>query len=212
MFRRLGRRAATAARMGRLQEGFAVSKDEPGKEFSHVVEVDRIGSQGLHVQLEADEAACTGLARRMRIPAVLALKADLRVSHDPASAGQYLVEGHLEAEVEQSCVVSLEPVRERVSEDFRRHFSPDAAVRPDAELAEDEAEWLDPEADDPADPIIDGQIDVGAVVAEELALGLDPYPRKPDAGLPAGYRPDVEEEAKISPFAALAKLKLAKKD
>lgn len=198
--------------MGRLHEEFAVSKDEPGKEFSHVVEVDRIGPQGLHVQLEADQATCVALARRMRILAVLALKADLRVFPDRGVAGQYQVTGSLEAEVEQACVASLEPVREVVSEAFVRHFVPETAVTPKADLAEDEAEWLDPEADDPADPIVGGQIDLGAVVAEELALGLNPYPRKPEAGLPDGYKPDVEVDAKISPFAALAKLKMAKKD
>jgi uncharacterized metal-binding protein YceD (DUF177 family) len=200
------------ARPGRLLEELAVSKDEPGQEFSHVVEVDRIGPQGLHVQLEADQAACVALAKRLRILAVLALKADLRVVPDPAIAGQYRVSGQLEAEVDQACVVSLEPVRQQVKEAFIRLFAPESALAPQTELAEDEAEWLDPEADDPADPIIGGQIDLGAVVAEELALGLDPYPRKPEAGLPTGYRPDVEEGAKISPFAALAKLKAAKKD
>jgi hypothetical protein len=109
--------------MGRLHEEFAVSKDEPGKEFSHVVEVDRIGPQGLHVQLEADQATCVALARRMRILAVLALKADLRVSPEPGVAGQYQVSGRLEAEVDQACVTSLEPVREVVSEAFVRHTS-----------------------------------------------------------------------------------------
>lgn len=189
-----------------------MSKDEPGKEFSHVVEVDRIGPQGLQLQLEADQATCVALARRMRILGVLSLKADLRIAPDHSAAGQFRLEGRLEAEVDQACVVSLEPVRQKVDEAFVRCFGPETAAVPRADLGEDEAEWLDPEADDPADPIIGGQIDVGAVVAEELALGLDPYPRKAEAKLPDGYRPDVEQEAKVSPFAALAKLKTAKKD
>jgi uncharacterized metal-binding protein YceD (DUF177 family) len=189
-----------------------VSKDEPGKEFSHVVEVDRIGPQGLHLQLEADQAACAALARRMRILGVQSLKADLRLIPDPVAAGHFQLTGRLEAEVEQACVVSLEPVRQSVREEFLRRFEPESGVAPKVELGEDEAEWLDPDAEDPADPIIGGRIDVGAVVAEELALGLDPYPRKAEAGLPEGYRPDADDGAKISPFAALVKLKTAKKD
>ena len=31
------------------------------------------------------------------------------------------------------------------------------------------------------DEIMDGQIDLGALAAEFLVLGLDPYPRKPGA-------------------------------
>ena len=32
---------------------------------------------------------------------------------------------------------------------------------------------------EPPDEIVNGKIDLGAVAAEFLALGLDPYPRKP---------------------------------
>lgn len=183
-----------------------MSKDGIGNEFSHIVEIDRVGPQGLPVRLEADASALKALARQMKILAVLSLKAELRVAPDPALNGHFRVTGRLDAEVEQSCIASLEPVRQRVSEAFDRLFAPAGSLKA-VDLAEDEAEWLDPDAEDPADPIEDGRIDVGAVVAEELALGLDPYPRKPEAGLPEGYKPDAEDGAKVSPFAALAKLK-----
>lgn len=182
-------------------------KGEIGNDFSHIVEIERVGPQGLLIKFEADETARRALARQLRIPAVFGLRAEVRVSHDPVLDGHFRVAGRLEAEVEQTCIASLEPVRQQVTEAFDRLFAPSESLKPAKELGEDEAEWLDPDAEDPADPIEGGQIDVGAVVAEELALGLDPYPRKPDAGLPAGYRPDAEEEAKVSPFAALAKLK-----
>lgn len=189
-----------------------MSKDAPGNEFSHVVEVDRIGPEGLTLALTADEQARAALARRFRIPAVLSLVAKVRLMPDPATERQYLVKGEIEAEVEQTCVVSLEPVRQRISDNFIRRFAPADMIEPEADLGDDEAEWLDPDAEDPVDPIENGLIDAGAVVAEELALALDPYPRKPGAGLPEGYRPDAEEGAKVSPFAALAKLKAVKKD
>jgi uncharacterized metal-binding protein YceD (DUF177 family) len=188
-----------------------VSKDEPGKEFSHVVEVDRIGPQGLQLQLEADQAACGALARRLRILGILSLKADLKLVPE-ALAGHFRLTGQIEAEVDQACVVSLEPVRQRVSEVFQRRFGPEIEARPASEQGGDEAEWLDPEAEDPPDPVVGGQIDLGDVVAEELALGLDPYPRRPEAEVPDSYREAAEEGGKISPFAALAKLKATKKD
>jgi uncharacterized metal-binding protein YceD (DUF177 family) len=188
-----------------------VSKDEPGKEFSHVVEVDRIGPQGLQMQLEADQAARVTVARQLRILGVLSLKADLKLAPE-AKAGHFRLTGQIEAQVEQACVVTLEPVRQQISEGFIRRFGPETEARPEAKPGEDEAEWLDPDADDPPDPVIGGQIDLGEVVAEELALGLDPYPRKPGAAVPDTYREAAEEGAKISPFAALAKLKATKKD
>ena len=36
-------------------------------------------------------------------------------------------------------------------------------------------------AEDPPEPIVNGAIDLGALAAEFLMLGLDPYPRKPGA-------------------------------
>ena len=56
---------------------------------------------------------------------------------------------------------------------------------------------------EPPDEIVNGQIDLGALTAEFLALGLDPYPRKP--GVDFSYQ-DAPDE-KDSPFAALGKLK-----
>ena len=56
---------------------------------------------------------------------------------------------------------------------------------------------------DPPDPIIDGKIDLGALLVEFVALGLDPFPRKP------GVVFDFKDEADVieHPMAALARLK-----
>jgi len=56
---------------------------------------------------------------------------------------------------------------------------------------------------DPADVIKGGVVDLGALVAEFLALGVDPYPRRPGAV----FAPPSAADATSSPFAALAKLK-----
>jgi hypothetical protein len=60
------------------------------------------------------------------------------------------------------------------------------------------------EEDDPPDTIIDGKIDLGALAAEFMALGLDPYPRKPGVAFAEIVDDEVIEE---SPFAQLAGLK-----
>jgi uncharacterized metal-binding protein YceD (DUF177 family) len=178
-----------------------VSPGGMGSIFSHVVELDRVGPKGLLVKLDTDEAARKALAAQMRITAVLAFRAEVKVTPDAGLKGQYRVTGELDAEVVQSCIVSLEPVQQMVSATFERLYAPAESLKPAADPGEDEAEWLDPDAEDPADPITDGRIDLGAVAAEELALALDPYPRKADAGLPVGYKPDAEAAAKVSPFA-----------
>jgi hypothetical protein len=60
------------------------------------------------------------------------------------------------------------------------------------------------ELPDPPDPIIGGRIDLGALAAEFLSLGLDPYPRKPGVDFEA---PEGDAPGEESPFAALGKLR-----
>ena len=57
--------------------------------------------------------------------------------------------------------------------------------------------------DDGPEPLIGGAVDLGAIATEFLILGIDPYPRKPDAVFEAP-RP---ETTSVKPFAALAALK-----
>lgn len=189
-----------------------MAKAPAKSEFSHVVEIAQIGPAGVHARLKASPAECAALAKRFQIPAVFSLEAEVHLE-TAAEDGQFRLTGSLVADVEQSCVVSLEPVPEHVEAGFERLYAPAEAIQPlqasvdEAGSEEEAADWLDPDALDPPDPIVDGRIDLGEAVAEELALSLDPYPRKPDAQFPAGYRPDPEIEAPVSPFAALAKLK-----
>ncbi|WP_341701955.1 DUF177 domain-containing protein [Ferrovibrio sp.] len=189
-----------------------VTRESLPVEFSHVVETGQLPPEGANLDLIATEAERTALARRFQILAVHRLEAHVQVVLHPVVAGNFLVKGRFEADVDQACVVSLEPVREAVSESFSRSFAPTIPAG-GARTGTDEPEWLDPDSADPPDLLADGRIDVGEVVAEELALGLDPYPRKAGADMPEQYRPKPDdEEGKISPFAALARLKAEKKD
>ena len=56
---------------------------------------------------------------------------------------------------------------------------------------------------DDAEPLIGGTVDLGALAAEFLILGIDPYPRKPGAL----FQPPPDAKPDQGPFAALAALK-----
>ena len=66
------------------------------------------------------------------------------------------------------------------------------------------------EAEEPPDAIVDGKIDLGALAAEFLALGLDPYPRKPGASFESSEL-DLGSESIGSPFDILKKMQDPKK-
>jgi uncharacterized metal-binding protein YceD (DUF177 family) len=156
-------------------------------EFSRKLAVERIGPGGLVQTLEATAAEREALAARLRVPAVLALAATFRLTR--GQAGRIEAAAHLSGRLVRECVVTLEPFETDIAEDFTVAFVPEALLSDSIELeGEDEI------------PYAGGVIDLGEAVAEQVALSLDPYPKRPGAILP-----EEAAEPPESPFAALAR-------
>jgi uncharacterized metal-binding protein YceD (DUF177 family) len=162
----------------------------PAPEFSRPLQTDRVPKLGSVEKLKAEPKELAALARRMKLPAIHALSAEIRAT--PWRGGGMKLEGHLTADLEQVSVVSLEAFRETVSVPVARYFLPPGAVQENTE-------------EDDADPIKGGIIDLGEVVAETLALDLDPYPRKPGEAFAEHIEDDGEPGESQSPFAVLAR-------
>ena len=156
--------------------------------LSRSVNVERLPKDRAEIVVEATPAECLALARDFGVPAIRDLVGRFALG---GSLTRLRVEGTVEAVVTQVCTVTLEPfeapVREPVEVDFT---NADVLVGTEAENVE------------LPDPIVNGRIDFGVLTAEFLALGLDPYPRKPGIG----FEPvTVGEEA--GPLAALGTLR-----
>ena len=163
----------------------------PELELSRPVPADRIGA-GLVVTVEATDAERDLIARRLMIPSVEAMTCRWALRATPSGAVE--AEGSLRAKLHQECVVSLDPFAVELVEEFAVRFVPPGEEREDAE---------DP--DEPDELVMeDGVLELGEATVEQLALALDPYPRKPGAVLP-----DDVAEAAANPFDALAKLRRA---
>ena len=161
-------------------------------ELHRPVPLDRIGSVGLLVAVDATAAECAAIAVRLQVPAVRRLHCRFELSH--GQSGRVTAAGMLNAVVERSCVLSLDEFDAAYSESFTVLFVPYAAGPEDDEI--------DPADLDAPDEIAyaGNIIDVGEAAVEQLALTLDPYPRKPGAELPG-----EAEAAAASPFASLAR-------
>ena len=159
--------------------------------LSRPVDVANVPPHGTLVHVVATEEECEALAKDFKLPAVRSLKGDYRLT---GSAKGVHVEGTVTAEITQLCVVTLEEFDSTLTEAVEVDFA-----EPHGMPAEPPTEMHEYE---PPDEIVNGHVDLGALTAEFLALGLDPYPRKP--GVDFDFKGNEERE---SPFAALGKLK-----
>lgn len=163
--------------------------------FAHHLRLDRIGD-GERVDLTADQDERTAIARRLGLGALSCLEAHAVLSRE----GEIVrARGRLAAALEQSCVVTNEPVPAHIDEAFELVFmpEPEAGEEDEIELGGGDLDVV----------FHDGsEIDLGTAIADTLALSLNPYPRS--AGAEAALKEaGVLSESEASPFAALAKLK-----
>ncbi|SES68289.1 Uncharacterized metal-binding protein YceD, DUF177 family [Paracoccus homiensis] len=111
-------------------------------------------------------------------------------------ADSWVLDGTLTAQVVQSCIITLKPVRSTIRETVARHYTPHLG-EPEGEEVEMPDETLEP---------LGQFIDLSAVMIEELALALPEYPRASGAELPGSAVEDAPEADTRRPFADLDKL------
>ncbi|WP_269582747.1 YceD family protein [Roseibium sp. Sym1] len=177
--------------------------------YSSKVNAGKVIDRDQHVTVSPDAAALTAIAEAYDLDGIRELTAEFTLK--PYRKAGVRVVGPIAATVSQTCVVTLEPFDSQLKLDVDRTFEPQSSrPRKIRDLNEDGEIEIDLETLDPPDVILDGVLDLGAVICEELALSLDPFPRKPGAEFDGGDGEDLEaeeEEEKPSAFAALQALK-----
>jgi uncharacterized metal-binding protein YceD (DUF177 family) len=162
--------------------------------FSRPITASDVPDAGTHVTLTATPEERAAVAKLLKLPEIKALQAELDVK--PALGGGIRVTGEVTAGVVQTCVATLEPFDAEVREEVDVRYATDAT--PVEAGGEHEADL------DAPDALIGGAADLGTLAVEHLALGLDPYPRKP--GLEAPAEKGDSATATHRPFAGLDKL------
>jgi len=191
-----------ASASGRTAMNRTNSMTDKSDSWSVPVIVAQIPDAGLHRDIEADRAVRDAMAEVAGLREILSASASLDVT--PKSGGRVHVAGHVRARIGQTCVVTLEPIENDIDEPIDLIFAPPEQIPQLADLV-DEAADSDVEIPDPPEPIVDGVIDLGRLATDALFLGIDPYPRRPDAVFEA---PVVAADPEDHPFAALKALQL----
>jgi hypothetical protein len=164
--------------------------------WSVPVALSDIPEGGRHYDLAPDDGTRAELAKLAGLRALPRLDATFDVSRDGAHGLR--VTGHVEALVGQNCVVTLEPMENKVEETVDLVFVP--ARELSAEENASAGDVVDPDA---PEPLAGDRVDLGKIATEFLLLGIDPYPRKPGAT----FEPLPVDDDGTHPFAALAALK-----
>jgi len=176
--------------------------------YSHRIRVADLPRSGLAFDLSPDADELTALKAVLEVTNLK--KVRFRGTLKPLGRKDWALSGDLGATVVQPCVVTFQPVTTRLDLTVARTYLAEA---PEYEAGTE----LEMPEDDSAEPL-PAEIDLGAILAEEISLNLPPYPHAPDVE-PAditvtapGQTPMTDED--IKPFAGLGALrdKLAKND
>ena len=162
----------------------------PALPYSEPVRLHQVPG-GVKRTLEPDAAARARIVKALDLASLDAFTAEMDLAPSPAG---WRLSGRVRASLAQTCGITLEPLPLEVDASFALTL---------AEAVEEDSEEIVITLDDESPDLIEnGQIDLGQYAVEQLALRLDPFPRKPGAEF---VQPP--EPAEISPFAVLKQLR-----
>jgi uncharacterized metal-binding protein YceD (DUF177 family) len=171
--------------------------DKQTFELSRVVSLQSVREhRRFTAQVTASPEECVALAKRYQITAVNNVQADVVLK----TMGPDLVRftGVIKAQIVQPCGVSLEPVTQDIAEEH------DELLTTSADLLVPIDDMV-PDANSPTELIEGDSIDYGEIVAQIIALAIDPFPRKDE------YATVSHVEHSNNPFDALKTLKQSDK-
>jgi hypothetical protein len=161
--------------------------------ITHTYELGRLSQAGDEITIAPDKEQRESIADWVGVDVVDDFTA--RIELRKLTPTRFSFDADLAADIVQSCVVTLEPVRTRIE----RRFSRDLFLTAAAQHTEKEIE-IAPVDDDGREEIANLRYDLAIPILEELALAIDPYPRAPGVSFEPPPDPDVAES---HPFAAL---------
>jgi uncharacterized metal-binding protein YceD (DUF177 family) len=174
---------------------------KPTQRWHVPIRLEDVPESGLHhLELVGDAEVRAGLAALAGVRDMSRLEAAVDVMRQ---GNGLRVTGRVSATVGQDCVVTLDPLENRVDEPIDVVFAPPAPVQVAADEGHDGERHDAQSGDEPPEALVDGAADLGAVLADFLLLGIDRYPRKPGAV----FAPPAQPGGGDNPFAVLAKLK-----
>ncbi|MBV9570597.1 MAG: hypothetical protein JO056_05075 [Alphaproteobacteria bacterium] len=166
--------------------------------FSVPYDLSRLSDAGAEVDVSASEEQRELVAKWAGIDKVGSLAA--KVTLGRPAPNRFVYRANLEADITQSCVVTLAPVQSHLSLDISRSLHLSKAF-PRAATSQDD---LSTGSDEGPEEINSLHYDLAGPLLEEFALAIDPYPRAPGVVFEP---PPAETDEAVNPFKVLKTLK-----
>ncbi len=172
-------------------------------EITLMADIPVVAKSGQTLHLAANARERRDLSVRIEVPGLLKFEADFSASRQ--APGIYQVKGKVQAEMVQTCVRTLEPIKTSVDEAFSITLM---AKRIYADYLEEVEEG---EIED-IEMLTDEEVNLGEIAVQYLSLFVDPYPagegppEEKDLGHKATLQSEDSHIEATSPFAILKKL------
>ena len=166
------------------------------------VAVSTIPRNGYQTTLTLNDDEKAAVCTFYNLLDVLRFEADITLTKRTTT--KFIVGGRLRAKVHQPCVVSLAPVETIIDEDINLVLLPEDEFDRFLERKDEDGSLIISLEDDIPDTYQGDKVELGVLVLEHLALGLNPYPQAEGAVLEEGAD---DGELRQNPFAGLASLK-----
>lgn len=180
-------------------------------EFERLVNLNKLPLHEMKMEITASPQECAALAKRFGIADMKRLDARLKLRRYMAAGGPEIsITGDFSADVTLTCVITSEPIESCVASSLAvRYMSPQAFE--ELESWREQQATLPAEEDD-IEPLEEGELDVGELVAQYVSVSIDPYPRKAGAGASDSDGEADDDDGRLSliaersPFSILKKL------
>ena len=144
---------------------------EPALTWTHSTQ--DVSARGLDVKRAATPAERQALAVALGVVSVERFETAYRATAQ--SGRRYRISGTFAADLTQACVVTLEPVRGHIDEEFSVGFCPEEKRDTATDVERSVLDEPDTEI------LASDSLEIGRILYELLSAAIDPYPRKEGA-------------------------------
>lgn len=167
--------------------------------FYYPIVVEELSLQEKRINIKANEDDLKFIAEVLKIPEVKSFQSVIMLKYDKKNS-KLNVWGEVHTALVLQSVISLENFDKKYDTNFELLYDTKATLK---SLKEKDFDF----DDDIPDIIIDGQIDLGEISIEQVALLMDDYPKKDGEVFEVYSEFDPEDKPQKNPFEMLKSLK-----